>query len=32
MAQYTRPKGTQDILPEDQAYWEHLKSVVARRL
>ncbi len=31
MAQYTRPKGTQDILPEDQAYWEHLKNVVARQ-
>jgi histidyl-tRNA synthetase len=30
MAQFTRPKGTQDILPEDQPYWEHLQSVVAQ--
>lgn len=29
MAQYFRPKGTQDILPEDQPYWEHLLDVVA---
>jgi histidyl-tRNA synthetase len=29
MAQYSRPKGTQDILPEDQLYWEHLLAVVA---
>jgi len=30
MAQFTRPKGTQDILPEDQRYWHHFQSVVAR--
>ncbi len=29
MAQYSRPKGTQDILPEDQPYWEYLYAVVA---
>ncbi len=29
MAEYSRPKGTQDILPEDQPYWEHLLGVVA---
>jgi histidyl-tRNA synthetase len=30
MAQFTRPKGTQDILPEDQPYWEYLQAVVAK--
>jgi histidyl-tRNA synthetase len=29
MAQYSRPKGTLDILPEDQPYWEYLLAVVA---
>ncbi|MGC9467180.1 MAG: histidine--tRNA ligase [Anaerolineae bacterium] len=29
MVQYSRLKGTQDILPEDQPYWEHLLGVVA---
>ena len=29
MPQYSRPKGTQDILPEDQPFWEHLLSTVA---
>jgi histidyl-tRNA synthetase len=29
MAQYSRPKGTQDLLPEDQPYWEHLLGVVS---
>ncbi len=29
MARYTRPKGTQDILPEAQVYWDHLQNVVA---
>lgn len=29
MARFSRPKGTQDILPEDQIYWEHLQHVVA---
>jgi histidyl-tRNA synthetase len=29
MARFSRPKGTQDILPEDQRYWEHLLNVVA---
>jgi len=28
MARFSRPKGTQDILPEDQRYWEHLLNVV----
>jgi histidyl-tRNA synthetase len=29
MATFSRPKGTQDILPEDQPYWEHLLRVVS---
>ena len=28
MARFSRPKGTQDILPEDQRYWEHLLNIV----
>jgi histidyl-tRNA synthetase len=28
MAKYSRPKGTQDILPEDQPYWEYLRAQV----
>ena len=28
MADYSRPKGTQDILPEDQPYWEYLRGQV----
>lgn len=28
MARFSRPKGTQDILPEDQNYWDHLQNVV----
>ncbi|MBN1247367.1 MAG: histidine--tRNA ligase [Anaerolineae bacterium] len=31
MARFSRPKGTQDILPEDQVYWEHLQNVVAAK-
>ncbi len=26
---HTRPKGTQDILPADQPYWEHFRHVVS---
>lgn len=26
MARFTKPTGTQDILPEDQAYWTHVLS------
>lgn len=29
MAKFTRPTGTQDILPEDQPYWEHVLACVA---
>jgi len=29
MARYSRPKGTQDLLPEVQKYWEHLLQVVS---
>ena len=29
MAKFTRPTGTQDILPEDQPYWEHILACVA---
>jgi histidyl-tRNA synthetase len=29
MATYSRPKGTQDLLPEDQVYWAYLLDVVA---
>jgi histidyl-tRNA synthetase len=29
MARFSRPKGTQDILPEDQVYWDYLERVVA---
>ncbi len=29
MVRFSSPKGTQDILPEDQRYWEHLLNVVA---
>lgn len=29
MAKFTRPTGTQDILPEDQPYWEHILTCVA---
>lgn len=29
MAKYTRPTGTQDILPEDQPYWEYLRTRIA---
>jgi len=29
MAKFTRPTGTQDILPEDQPYWEHVLTCVA---
>ena len=28
MVNYSRPKGTQDILPEDQPYWEYLRAQV----
>lgn len=30
MPRFSRPKGTQDILPEDQPYWAHLHAVVTR--
>lgn len=30
MPRFSRPKGTQDILPEDQPYWAHLQAVVAQ--
>ncbi|MCU0519219.1 MAG: histidine--tRNA ligase [Anaerolineae bacterium] len=30
MPRFTRPKGTQDILPEDQPYWAHVQAVVAQ--
>lgn len=30
MATFSRPKGTQDILPEDQPYWEHLLQSVSK--
>ena len=30
MANYSRPKGTQDILPEDQSYWEYLRAQVTQ--
>ena len=30
MAKYSRPKGTQDILPEDQPYWEYLRAQVTQ--
>ena len=26
MPKYSRPTGTQDILPEDQVYWEYLRA------
>ena len=29
MTRFSRPTGTQDILPEDQPYWEHLRTRVA---
>jgi len=29
MARYSRPKGTQDLLPDVQKYWEHLLDVVS---
>ena len=29
MVKFTRPTGTQDILPEDQPYWEHILACVA---
>ncbi|MBN2394696.1 MAG: histidine--tRNA ligase [Anaerolineae bacterium] len=29
MAKFTRPTGTQDILPEEQPYWEHILACVA---
>ncbi len=29
MAKFTRPTGTQDILPEDQPYWEYVLACVA---
>ncbi|MFP4346394.1 MAG: histidine--tRNA ligase [Anaerolineales bacterium] len=28
MEQLSRPKGTQDILPEEQAYWEHVMATM----
>ncbi len=30
MARFTKPTGTQDILPEDQAYWTHVLNHVTR--
>ncbi len=30
MPRFSRPKGTQDILPEDQPYWAHLHAVVTQ--
>ncbi len=30
MAKYTRLTGTQDILPEEQRYWEHFRQTVAQ--
>ncbi len=30
MPRFSRPKGTQDILPEDQPYWAHLRAVVTQ--
>jgi histidyl-tRNA synthetase len=30
MASYSRPKGTQDILPEAQSYWEHVRATVTK--
>lgn len=30
MPRFSRPKGTQDILPEDQPYWAHLQAIVAQ--
>ena len=27
---YSRPKGTQDILPEEQPYWAHVRATVKR--
>ncbi|MFN2111120.1 MAG: ATP phosphoribosyltransferase regulatory subunit, partial [Anaerolineae bacterium] len=29
MVKFTRPTGTQDILPEDQPYWEYILACVA---
>jgi histidyl-tRNA synthetase len=30
MPRFSRPKGTQDILPEDEPYWAHVQAVVAQ--
>ncbi len=30
MPRFFRPKGTQDILPEDQPYWTHVQAVVTQ--
>ncbi len=30
MGKYTRPKGTQDLLPATQRYWEYLRATVRR--
>ncbi|MGC9397973.1 MAG: histidine--tRNA ligase [Anaerolineae bacterium] len=27
---YSRPKGTQDLLPEEQPYWEHVRATVRK--
>jgi histidyl-tRNA synthetase len=27
---YSRPKGTQDLLPEEQSYWAHVRATVRR--
>ena len=28
MAHYRAPRGTQDILPEDQPYWRHIQECI----
>ncbi|MGC9357671.1 MAG: histidine--tRNA ligase [Anaerolineae bacterium] len=30
MTDYSRPKGTQDILPEEQPYWDHVTTTTTR--